>query len=139
MSTIYGDSPEIPINSSYGRDGGISLYSVGDGEGGTITGGSGDSEGEQQTSARIRWAITVDAEGNYVTGGITGSADWMRGTENSPFTGYTDQELADIAVRDGNLNAVFLPWNADHNVGDIFRFMAAAWDAHPGCVQGFAG
>ncbi len=139
METIYGESPDIYMKDDYNSNGGISLFSVGDGEGGTITGGSGDNPGESETSARIKWAITVDAEGKYISGGITGNNDWMRGTTNSPFAGIDDQTLANYAINDGNLNEVFIPWNASHDFGDVFGFMIEAWKIYPSCVYGFAG
>lgn len=138
MSTIYGESPDIQIDDSYSVNGGIALFSAG-GDDTTITGGSGDNPGEAQTSARIKWSITVNENGTYISGGITGSNDWMRGTADSPFTNYTDQQLADIAVRNNNLNEVFVEWNASHDPGQVFTFMAAAYNAHSNCVTGFAG
>ena len=137
MSTIYGVSPDIQVDNSYYSNGGIALFNA-DGDH-TITGGSGENEGEAQTSARIKWSITVDENNQYVTGGITGSNDWMRDTEYSPFTDYTDQDLAGYALRDDNLNEVFLAWNSKYNPGQVFTFMASAYNAHPGCVTGFAG
>lgn len=138
MSTIYGESPDIQIDDSYSANGGIALFSAG-GDDTTITGGSGDNPGEAQTSARIKWSITVDENNQYVTGGITGSDDWMRDTLYSPFTDYDNQQLADYAVNDNNLNTVFLAWNNQYNVGQVFTFMASAYNAYPGCVTGFAG
>ena len=141
MATIYGESPEIQIDNSYWENGGIAVMSVGDGEGGTITGGSGDNEGEQETSARIKWSITVDADGNYLAGGITGATDddsWMRTDSNSPFIHFTDQELANMAISDGNLGKVFIFWN-DGDLEKVFTFMASAWAKTPNCVTGFAG
>ena len=137
MSTIYGVSPDIQVDNSYYSNGGIALFNA-DGDH-TITGGSGENEGEAQTSARIKWAITVDENTLYMTGGITGSNDWMRSTEYSPFTDYKDQDLADIAIRDNNLNEVFLAWNSKYNPGQVFTFMASAYNKNPGCVTGFAG
>lgn len=139
METLYGESPEIQLDDSYARNGGVAMYSVGDGEGGTITGGSGDNPGESETSARIRWSITVDENGNYVTGGITGSNDWMRDTDYSPFAGFDNQTLANYAIGDGNLNEVFGPWNDTYDFGQVFGFMIAAWTKYPDCVYGIAG
>lgn len=119
MSTIYGDSPEIPINSSYGRDGGISLYSVGDDESGTITGGSGDS-GSYPTSSRIYWTITrvedpSQPDGYSYSGGITG-VSWFTNISQSPFADprYDEpSEIWQIASSTGTLNEVFNAWNED--------------------------
>lgn len=138
MGTIYGESPEIPIDNSYASNGGIAMFSVEDDGNHTITGGSGDNPGEDETSARIRWSITIDANGNYVTGGITGSEFWMREHPVSPFVGWTDQQLANFAI-DGNLNEVFGPWNSSHDFGEVFGFMIDAWEKYPSCVYGIAG
>lgn len=139
METIYGESPEIQIDNSYASNGGIAMFSVGDDGNTTMTGGSGDKPGETETSARIRWSITVNANNEYVTGGITGSNDWMKGTLNSPFAGWEDQALANAALNDGTLNEVFDPWNSSHNFGEVFGFMIEAWKAYPDCVYGIAG
>lgn len=139
MSIISGESPEMQMDNSYSNNGGVALFSVGEGEGGTITGGSGDTPGDYETSARIRWSITVDEAGKYVEGGITGNNGWMRENADSPFVNYTDQQLADMAVNTGTLNDVFTAWNADGDLGKVFTFMAYAWERYPSCVTGFAG
>ena len=40
---------------------------------------------------------------------------------------------------DNNLNEVFLAWNSKYNPGQVFTFMASAYNENPGCVTGFAG
>lgn len=140
MGTIYGESIDIPVKDNYDQNGGIALFSIGDGEGGTITGGSGDSEeGGYETFARILWSITVDENGYYVSGGITGSHDWMRETPNSPFQNWNDQALADEAIRSGNLNTVFSQWNSSTELTNIFQFLSDAAAKNSRCVSGFAG
>ena len=140
MGTIYGESIYIPVKDNYDQNVGIDLFSIGDGEGGTITGGSGDSEeGGYETFARILWSITVDENGNYVSGGITGSNDWMKDKSNSPFLTWDDQALADEAIQSGNLNTVFSQWNSSTELTDIFQFLSDAAAKHSGCVSGFAG
>lgn len=140
MGTIYGESIDIPVKDNYDQNGGIALFSIGNGEGGTITGGSGDSEeGGYETFARILWSITVDENGDYVSGGITGSNDWMKENTNSPFLEWDNQSLADEAIRSGNLNTVFSQWNSNTELTDIFQFLSDAADKHSGCVSGFAG
>ncbi len=140
MGTIYGESIDIPVKDNYDQNGGIALFSIGNGEGGTITGGSGDSEeGGYETFARILWSITVDENGGYVSGGITGSNDWMRDTANSPFLEWKDQALADEAIQFGNLNTVFSQWNSNTELTNIFQFLSDAADKHSRCVSGFAG
>ena len=120
MDTIYGESPEIRADDSYGGNGGISVFSVRNGEDeGTITGGSGDS-GSYPTSSRIYWTITrvVDPSqpGGYrYSGGITDTS-WFTEISQSPFADprYDDpSEIWNIASRDGNLNEVFDEWNSD--------------------------
>ena len=140
MGTIYGESIDIPVKDNYDQNGGIALFSIGDGEGGTITGGSGDSEeGGYETFARILWSITVNENGSYMSGGITGSGDWMRDKSNSPFLTWEDQVLANEAIQSGNLNTVFSQWNNSTKLTDIFQFLSDAADKHPGCVSGFVG
>ena len=137
---MYGESIDIPVKDNYDQNGGIALFSIGDGEGGTITGGSGDSEeGGYETFARILWSITVNEHGTYMSGGITGSTDWMQENTNSPFRTWNTQDLADEAIRSGNLNTVFSQWNSSTALTDIFRFLSEAAAKHPGCVSGFVG
>lgn len=120
MNTIQGESPEIQIDDSYSRNGGISLFSVENDEGGeTITGGSGGS-GSYPTSSRIYWTITRVSDpsqpGGYsYSGGITG-VSWFTEVSQSPFANSKYDEPSEIwyiADTYGNINMIFDEWNSD--------------------------
>lgn len=120
MNTIYGESPEIQVGDSYSRNGGISLFSAGDDEGGeTITGGSGGS-GSYPTSSRIYWSITrvpdsAQPDGYIYSGGITG-VSCFTDMPQSPFADPRFDEpskIWSIAETNNNLNIIFDEWNSD--------------------------
>lgn len=119
METLYGESPEIQMDDGYDANNGIAVYSAGDGDDETITGGSGDS-GSYPTSSRIFWTITrvedPSQPGSYsYSGGISG-VSWFKDEQTSPFndTRYDEpNEIWAIASASGNLNVIFDEWNAD--------------------------
>ena len=122
METLYGESPEIQMDDGYGRSGGIALYSAGDGDGETITGGSGN-EGSNPSSSRIYWTITripdASQPGGYrYEGGITGNG-WFFNVEESPFAvaPYKDNPAViwNVAATNNSLNIIFDAWNADQS------------------------
>lgn len=102
---------------SYGKEGGIALFSNEPPEG-AISGGSGN-EGTQTQATRIRWWILKNPDGSY-SGGITG-VGWFQNVSqygqsvDGPFDGVTEDEIYETAERDKNLNYYFGPWNSEHS------------------------
>lgn len=147
METLYGESPEIQMDDGYGRSGGIALYSAGDGDGETITGGSGN-QGSFPTSARIYWTITRIPTGDdqySYEGGITG-VSWFFDDSNSPFYPEeydTEAEIWAIAsANNGNLDIIFEEWNSDKTqAGEIKRstFMTTIATYAYGCSSTTVG
>lgn len=112
METLYGESPEIQIDDGYGTNGGIALYSAGDGSSETITGGSGN-DGSSTTSSRYYWSITrTGIEPTYTySGGITGESFFF-GENSSPFVNMDYQTIWNIvSAPPGNLDGIFDAWN----------------------------
>ena len=137
METLYGESPEIQIDDGYGTNGGIALYSAGDGDGETITGGSGGGEGSYPTSSRYYWSITrIGTEGAYTyTGGMSGNSFYT----DRPFSPFYNVPLSDIweeaSTPPGNLDKYFAPWNANSEA-DKLNFQAVVVHECPkGCYR----
>lgn len=138
MSSFEGDATVF----SYASEGGISLYAVEPPDGAIAGGSSGTSQGSGATATRIRWWITQNDVGEY-EGGITGE-DWFRNSSyygapvSGPFDAYTDEQIYEIAQRDGNLNEIFTEWNNAHGgIGDtnIDRFVLVLKESNAaGCV-----
>lgn len=147
METLYGESLEIQMDDGYDANNGIAVYSAGDGNGETITGGSGN-QGSFPTSARIYWTITriPSGDGQYsYEGGITGKS-WFFNDPNSPFypEDYnTEAEIWAIAsAYNGNLDIIFAEWNSDKTqAGEIKRssFMATISINAYGCSSTTVG
>lgn len=133
---IEGESTVV----SYAANGGISLMSVDEIPPGTVTGGSGDSEGSAGSVTRIRWTISFD--GTSYSGGIT-NVSWFRHSEgevtnealpvDGPFEGVTDEQIYLEASRTGNLDSYFNNWNS--SAGDtILQFQMYVYQNAPGCI-----
>lgn len=102
---------------SYGKEGGIALFST-EPPDGAISGGSGN-EGTQTQATRIRWWILRNEDGSY-SGGITGMGWFQNVTQYGqsvagPFDGKTEDQIYEAAQTDGNLNDFFGPWNSAHS------------------------
>ena len=86
MDTLYGESPEIQIESSYTRNGGIAVFSANNGD--TQTGGSiQNPDGSYFEGYQVLWTITRtnNGDGTYsYTGGVTGLG-WFTGEEERSF------------------------------------------------------
>lgn len=143
MNTIYGESPEIQVEDSYNQNGGVALFSANE-DGDTVSGGSGN-DGEYPTSTRIRWTVTRTADdspdGYSYVGGITGNNGWYTDDPNSPFYGVVDDEdIAEAAFRDGDLNFYFNAWNEDQSIdGQVKRATFAVTAASLGCATIIGG
>lgn len=111
----------------YAANGGISLFSTRE-TGDTIT--SSDQGGDHILGGRILWWITNNGD-NTFGGGITGSG-WCREdyTEDNPFIRYADQQIWNIASRDGNLDTIFSEFQ------DIWMFASHVNRVHPDCMSG---
>ncbi len=127
MSTIYGESPEIPFDNSYAGNNGIALFQVDEGESDTIT--SSDDEGSYAIGARIMWWIRNNGDGTY-DGGITGQGWHRDGYANNPFAYYTDEEIWNIASSTGNLNSIF------EQMDNVYMFAAYIYGLTPECISG---
>ena len=142
MNTIYGESPEIQFDDSYNQNGGVALFSANE-DGDTVSGGSGNA-GEYPTSTRIRWTVTRtpddSPDGYSYVGGITGNNGWYTDDLNSPFYGVEDEDIAEVAFRDGNLNFYFNVWNEDQSTdGQVKRAQFALTAASLGCATTIIG
>ena len=141
MNTIYGESPEIQVDDTY-ANGGIALYSAGDGDQ-TITGGS-DNQGSTETSSRFYWTITrsgVDPDYTY-SGGITGSDTFGFGfnESSSPFYNSSYEAVWAMASTAGSLDGFFQPWNATTSEGIKHDFIGLVLDSCPaGCYRSYHG
>lgn len=98
---------------SYGKEGGIALFST-EPPDGAISGGSGN-EGTQTQATRIRWWILRNEDGSY-DGGITG-VGWFQNVVGieGPFDSTSIDDIYNTALLNGHLNAYFGPWNSAHS------------------------
>ena len=144
MATFYGEATVY----SYESQGGIALMSTNDLPPGTVSGsGTEDEEGGAAVPARIYWTITYDGVG--YTGGITNSGFYNEGTIevydtatgqpldiHSPFFGWDEADLYEIARTDGNLDRVFTHWNATYP-NDVYYFVnyLVSPSVAPSCVN----
>ncbi len=134
MEQLYGESPEIRIEDSYARNGGISVMAAND-EDNKFTGGSiWDEEGHYFEGYRILWQIQQISENEY-SGGVT-NIGWYFNDSDSPFYGLDangngEQIIFEEAKNTGNLNSFFSKWLADETK-NRYQFIVQATEA---CVD----
>lgn len=124
MDTLYGESPEIQIESSYTRNGGIALFSANSGD--TTTGGSiYNPDGSYFDGYQVLWTITRTPNGDSgydYSGGVTGQ-EWFLDKQESPFYGALIDEIGQAAFTAGNLNKYFSAWLTNTNSDQKWTFL----------------
>lgn len=126
MDTLYGESPEIQIESSYTRNGGIAVFSANNGD--TQTGGSiYNPDGSYFEGYQVLWTITRtdNGDGTYsYTGGVTGQK-WFTDEVESPFYQADIADIGKEAFEAGNLNTYFSEWLTRTNSDQKWTFLFA--------------
>lgn len=124
MDTLHGESPEIQIESSYTRNGGIAVFSANNGD--TQTGGSiYNPDGSYFDGYQVLWTITrtENADGTYsYTGGVTGQG-WFTNDKESPFYLANIADIGAEAFNVGNLNKYFSAWLTNTDSDEKWEFL----------------